>query len=128
MSSPPLSLVAHIRIYLTLALQAFPLIGVAVLATESLDLNIVIIMGLLLLVIVGLILELSSKPIGRPLALVGLGVQAAGVLTFFIWALIESDLGFDAIEFDDALVILVFLLPLWLWLWNFFGGRKSHPA
>ncbi|MEY3773579.1 MAG: hypothetical protein RLZZ129_359 [Verrucomicrobiota bacterium] len=56
MSSPALSLVARIRIYLTLALQAFPLIGVAVLATESLDLNIVIIMGPLLLVIVGLIL------------------------------------------------------------------------
>jgi hypothetical protein len=128
MSSPAISLAARIRIYLTLALQAFPLVGLAVLAIESLHLSIVIIMGLLLLVIVGLILELRSRALGRTLALTGLGVQALGVLTFFIWALIESELGYDAIEFDDAMVILAFLLPLWLWLWNFFAGRKPQPA
>jgi len=128
MSSTALPLASRIRIYLTLALQAFPLIGLASLATESLQLNAVIIMGLFLLVIVGLILELRSKPLGRPLALTALGVQAAGVLTFSIWALIESELGLHDIGWEEALVILAFHLPVWLWLWNFFGGRKPRPA
>lgn len=128
MPSPALPLASRIRIYLTLALQAFPLIGLAGLATESLQLNGLIIMGLLLLVIVGLVLELMAKPLGRPLALTGLGVQALGVLTFFIWALIEAELGFDNIRFAEVMVILAFHLPVWLWLWNFFGGRKPRQT
>jgi 4-amino-4-deoxy-L-arabinose transferase-like glycosyltransferase len=128
MPSTALPLASRIRIYCTLALQTFPFIGLAGLATESLQLNTLIIMGLFLLVIAGLVLELMAKPLGRPLALAGLGVQALGVLTFFIWALIESELGFDNIGFEETLVILAFHLPVWLWLWNFFGGRRPRQG
>lgn len=128
MSSQTLTLASRIRIYLTLVLQAFPLFGLAGLATESVHLSLIAAMGLLLLVIVGLILELVSKPLGRPLALTGLGVQAIAVLTFFTWAFIEADIGFDDIRFEDAAVVVGFLLPLWLWLWNFFGGRRPRQG
>jgi hypothetical protein len=71
-------------------------------------------------------MELASRPAGRSLTLIGLGVQALAVIAFLVFATLQTEDLWTDLTGRDALVLLATLLPLYLYTWNLLAGRKAR--
>lgn len=126
MTSQPPSLAVRVRLYLTLILQVLPFSILIVVLLGKFQLNVLLMMSPLLVAIVGLIMELASRPAGRSLTLIGLGVQALAVIAFLVFATLQTEDLWTDLTGRDALVLLATLLPLYLYTWNLLAGRKAR--
>src|SRR5690606_15071865 len=91
MTYQPPALAVRIRLYLTLILQVLPFIVLIVISAGNFRLNILFVMSPFLVAIIGLVMELASRPRGRALTLIGLGVQALAVIGFLVLASIKTE-------------------------------------
>lgn len=125
MTPTPLSLADRIRLYLTLTLQVVPLIVLLFTISNSKSLLLII---PLLLTAIGIIMELTGRSAGRVLALGMLGLQAlvmCGVLVFVIYMTNFAGSPDDKLTAGDLPTLLLLLVPLGIFLWNYLGGRKA---
>lgn len=123
MTYQPPALAVRIRLYLTLILQVLPFIVLIVISAGNFRLNILFVMSPFLVAIIGLVMELASRPRGRALTLIGLGVQALAVIGFLVLASIKTEDMWTNLKGEDALTMLVLLIPLYLLIWNYYSGR-----
>jgi len=122
------SLADRIRLYITLSLQAVPLIVLLFTTSSYKSLFIVI---PLLLTVIGISMELAGRSAGRALALWMLGLQAlamCGAAVFVIYMTFSAAGTNDMLSAGDLPTLSLMLVPLGIFLWNYLGGRKAALA
>jgi hypothetical protein len=118
---------ARLRHYATLATQVVPVIILVLNAASGNVLKSLVLLLPLLLATTGPILELTGRRLGRYLTLGGLGLQIAGLIVLFVM-IYNTSIGPVKFQASDLWVILLFLIPVTLFLWNYLGGRNPVPV
>jgi hypothetical protein len=125
MTSSPLS--TRIRLYVTLILQALPFLVLLVATVSTFNLNALLVLAPLAVAITGILIELAARSLGRSLTLLGLGLQTLAMIALVVMAIVTTEDFFANLEGDDLLLLVALLLPLYLLVWNFLGGRSRSP-